>query len=161
MTGEMIIRNHFNIISNPCELVECTIKVVWVFELMVIKKDLLLVFFVFFYSWELVTGLLLERGSWLRAEDSLLVSSCLFHDCLLGHHFGWGRGDKLLAVMLLWASSRTVWSCFQWLRQTMTTEPYSLCSLWSIFRRNKRVGCRQVCWKLPSCDHFVLVIILS
>lgn len=33
------------IISNPCELVECTIKVVWVFELMVIKKDLLLFFF--------------------------------------------------------------------------------------------------------------------
>lgn len=32
-----------------------------------------------FFSWELLTGLLLEPGSWLRAEGSLFVSLCLFH----------------------------------------------------------------------------------
>lgn len=72
---------------------------------------------VFPYSWELLTGLLhpgvikadaLTSGAWKLAESrrleehvSLLLSSCLFHVCLLGHHFGRGRRDKLLAVMLL------------------------------------------------------------
>lgn len=144
LTGEMIIRNYFYVISNPCELVEYTFEVVLWFGLIVNKKVL-----VFSYSWKLLTGLLhfgviksdaLTSGTrmlicepkTLEVHLSLLVSSCLFRVRLLGHHFGRGRRYKLMALMQVWANSRTAWSCV-FSERWMSLGLLKVAFLWSFF----------------------------